>query len=53
MSTPKPTLTQEEGAWVIRVDNGAGKIQTYHCASEAQAKQLMAVLTPKEKPGAR
>jgi len=49
MSTPKPTLTQEEGVWVIRVDNGNGKVQTYHCASEAQAKQLMAVLAPKDR----
>ncbi len=44
----KPTVTKEEDVWVIRVENN-GKVQEYRCATEAQAKQLALVLTPKEK----
>ena len=48
MST-KATLTQENDVWVIRLDNGNGKVQEYRCATEAQAKQLALVLIPTEK----
>ena len=44
-------LTQEEGVWVVRIRNAAGKIQEYRCASERQAKQLCSVLVTKEKEG--
>lgn len=44
----KPTLTQEDGVWVIRLTNANGKQQEYRCASETQARQLHAILTPRE-----
>jgi hypothetical protein len=44
----KPTVTKEDDVWVIRVETN-GKVQEYRCATEAQAKQLALVLTPKEK----
>ena len=47
MSATKPTLTQEEGVWVIRLENN-GKVQEFRCATESQARQLAAVLTPRE-----
>jgi hypothetical protein len=52
--TEKPTITKEkteEGTvWVIRLtDTGNGKTQEYRCASEQQAKQLAAVLTPQQR----
>jgi hypothetical protein len=47
MST-KTTVTQENDVWVIRVDAGNGKVQEYRCATEAQAKALALVLTPRE-----
>jgi hypothetical protein len=47
--SPKPVLSQENDVWVIRVESpGSGKVQEYRCATEAQAKQLALVLTPKE-----
>jgi hypothetical protein len=48
MATPKPVVTQEEDVWVIRVEKSNGRIQEYRCASEAQARQLAAVLMPRE-----
>jgi hypothetical protein len=45
----KPVVTQENDVWVIRLENTTGKIQEYRCATEAQARQLALVLTPKEK----
>ena len=50
VATPvKPVLTLENDIWVIRLENNStGKIQEYRCATEAQAKQLALVLTPKE-----
>lgn len=43
----KPVVVQENDVWVIRLENG-GKVQEYRCATEAQAKALALVLTPKE-----
>ena len=48
-SATKPTVTQENDVWVIRLENTTGKVQEYRCATEAQARQLAIVLTPKEK----
>jgi hypothetical protein len=46
----KPVLTHENDIWVIRLENNStGKVQEYRCATEAQARQLALVLTPKEK----
>ena len=45
----KPVVTQENDVWVIRLENTTGKIQEYRCATEAQARQLALVLSPKEK----
>jgi hypothetical protein len=45
----KPVVTQENEVWVIRLENSSsGKTQEYRCATEAQARQLAMVLTPKE-----
>jgi hypothetical protein len=48
MSGSKPTLTQEDGVWVIRLTNSNGKQQEYRCSTEGQARQLAAVLTPRD-----
>lgn len=54
MSDDKPTVVQEDDVWVIRVMNPTGKVQEFRCASESQAKQLAAILTPREqRPAAR
>ena len=44
----KPKLTEEEGVWVVRIENDSGKVQEYRCANERLAKQLASVLQPKE-----
>jgi hypothetical protein len=44
MSVHKPVLSQEEGVWVIRVPRPNGALQEFRCASEGQARRLMAVL---------
>jgi hypothetical protein len=45
----KPTLTSEEGGvWVVRLEKENGKVQEYRCANEQLAKQLAAVLVPRE-----
>ncbi len=41
-----PTVQQENGVWVVRVER-EGRVQEYRCASEAQARQLELVLTPR------
>jgi len=48
-ATAKPVLTQENDVWVIRLENHTGKVQEYRCATEAQARALALVLTPREK----
>lgn len=48
----KPTLENEDGVWVIRVPKPNGAVQEFRCATETQARHLMAVLTPKELPAA-
>lgn len=45
----KPVVVQENEVWVLRLEATPGKMQEYRCATEAQAKQLALVLTPKEK----
>lgn len=46
--TSKPVVTKEDDVWIIRVEKDNGKTQEYRCASESQAKQLAAVLAPRE-----
>jgi hypothetical protein len=48
MATSKPQITQEDDVWVIRVVQANGKTQEFRCASEGQARQLAAVLSPRE-----
>jgi hypothetical protein len=48
MVTAKPTVTEEEGVWVVRIENPSGKTQEYRCANERLAKQLASVLLPKD-----
>lgn len=45
MSTNKPVVTEEEGMWVIRVENANGKTQEFRCSTERQARQLALVLS--------
>ena len=47
MADGKPVVTKEDDVWVIRLENAAGKMQEYRCASETQARQLALVLSPK------
>ncbi|MBX5482376.1 MAG: hypothetical protein IRZ16_11160 [Myxococcaceae bacterium] len=39
----KAQLTNEDGVWVIRVPKPNGSVQEFRCASEPQAKKLLAV----------
>ncbi len=48
MGSPKPQVVREDDIWVIRVEQPNGKVQEYRCASESQAKQLAAILTPRD-----
>lgn len=41
----RPRVTKEKDIWVVRVERKGGKLQEYHCATEAQARQLEAALT--------
>ena len=42
----RPTISCEEGMWVVRVERAGGKLQEYRCATEAQARQLQLALEP-------
>jgi hypothetical protein len=44
----KPTVNEEDGVWVVRLEGASGKVQEYRCANERLAKQLALVLLPKE-----
>lgn len=48
MVVSKPEIFQEEDVWIIRVVKPNGKTQEFRCASEVQARQLAAVLSPSE-----
>ena len=45
---PKPVMVEEDGVWVVRVENDRGKVQEYRCATERQAKQLALALAAKQ-----
>jgi hypothetical protein len=42
----EPIVKKEGEAWVVRLERG-GKLQEYRCASEAQARSLVAALMPR------
>lgn len=44
----KPTLVEESGVWVVRVEDDRGKVQEYRCATERQARQLSMALAAKQ-----
>lgn len=44
----QPQVLKEDDVWVVRLEKENGKIQEYRCATERQARQLAAVLLPKE-----
>ncbi|MBK7862092.1 MAG: hypothetical protein IPJ65_26455 [Archangiaceae bacterium] len=48
-ASTKPTVSQENDVWVIRLEKESGKVQEYRCATESQARQLALVLMPKDK----
>lgn len=41
----RPQVTKEHDVWVVRVERKGGKFQEYHCATEAQARQLELTLS--------
>jgi len=45
-SQPQPEVVRADGAWMVRVPQGNGRVQEYRCASEEQARHLLAVLAP-------
>ena len=40
MSFGEPTLYEEGGQWVVRLEGQDGRFQLYHCATRAQAQRL-------------
>ena len=42
----RPTISCEQGVWVVRVERAGGKLQEYRCATQAQALQLQVALQP-------
>jgi hypothetical protein len=44
MSTA-PVLKNEDGVWIVLVVTSHGKTQEFRCATEAQARQLLTLLS--------
>jgi len=44
MHETQPELQQVDNVWLVRIEQPNGKVQTYRCATEAQAKQMAMVL---------
>jgi len=44
MQETQPQLQFVDDVWVVRIEQPNGKVQTYRCATEAQAKQMAMVL---------
>lgn len=44
MSAGGVELVEQDGAWLVRVTTASGKVQEYHCATERQARTLLATL---------
>ena len=42
MSAGGVELVEHEGAWLVRVTTASGKTQEFHCATERQARTLLA-----------
>ena len=40
MSFGEPSLYEENGQWVVRLEGHEGRFQLYHCATQAQAQRL-------------
>jgi hypothetical protein len=40
-----PTVSQKGNQWFVRLGLANGTIQTYRCATEEQARRLIATLT--------
>ncbi len=47
----RPTVTQENDVWVLRIEKDNGKMQEYRCATENQARQLAMVLSKPDTGG--
>jgi len=47
----RPTVTQENDVWVLRIEKNNGKMQEYRCATEKQARQLAMVLSKPDTAG--
>lgn len=45
MAPKKPTIVNEDGVWIVQVPKANGTVQEFRCASEQQARHLLAVLS--------
>jgi hypothetical protein len=43
MPLGEPTLYEEAGAWVVRLEGSEGRFQLYQCATREQAERLCAL----------
>jgi hypothetical protein len=43
MPLGEPTLYEEAGAWVVRLEGHEGRFQLYQCATREQAERLCAL----------
>lgn len=46
MTKTQPQLQLADNMWTVRIEQPNGKVQTYRCATEAQARQMAMVLVP-------
>ena len=46
MTKTQPQLQLIDNVWTVRIEQPNGKVQTYRCATEAQARQMAMVLVP-------
>ena len=50
MTETQPELKLVDDVWVVRIAQANGTVQTYRCATEAQAKAMAMVLKPQPAP---
>ena len=50
MTETQPKLELVDDVWVVRIEQPNGKVQTYRCATEAQAKAMAMMLKPQPGP---
>jgi hypothetical protein len=50
VSFGEPTLSQENGGWVVTLVGASGQMQRYECATEVQAQNLVKLLRTPARP---